>query len=112
MSDCIFAIDLSVVDKSDDDIVYLYTSTKKRKAESVSESVPDTRTKTSKTDGEATDNTCSICLCDMGGKDLKKVARLECMHYFHKACIMKWYSKKKECPMCRQFIYNNSIVTS
>ena len=38
---------------------------------------------------------CPICYekgCDFETK---------CKHTFHIECIQKWYSKKRQCPMCR-----------
>ena len=54
----------------------------------------------------ATDKTCSICLCEM----TKKIARLPCMHAFHKGCISRW--KRGECPVCRIAFRKGEMMVS
>lgn len=46
------------------------------------------------------DNTaqeCTICMEEYEVGD--KLARLECLCKFHKACIVGWFERKKECPV-------------
>jgi hypothetical protein len=42
---------------------------------------------------------CVICSEKIKKDD--KVSILMCNHYFHRKCIIKWYSKKQNCPICR-----------
>lgn len=39
---------------------------------------------------------CCICF-----NELKDPIHLECGHGFHIKCILKWFEKKMECPICR-----------
>lgn len=53
---------------------------------------------------------CSICLNDFNEKNnqdnqdnkLNLICMLNCGHYFHKTCIIKWLVNKKNCPICRK----------
>ena len=50
------------------------------------------------------EKSCGICLIDFVPEDNLKV--LNCQkpktnHVFHAACIIEWFQKKKECPLCR-----------
>ena len=40
---------------------------------------------------------CTICMEEYEVGD--KLARLECLCKFHKACIVGWFERKKECPV-------------
>lgn len=31
----------------------------------------------------------------------KRLMVTPCKHYFHEECLMKWFEKKSECPLCR-----------
>lgn len=52
------------------------------------------------------ESTCVICLCRLFGVP----QLLECGHLFHPKCIRKWVRKKQCCPVCRQPVYNGSLV--
>lgn len=41
---------------------------------------------------------CAVCLCDFDAGDM--VRRLPCVHHFHPACIDRWLSQNKRCPLC------------
>lgn len=41
-------------------------------------------------------DTCSICL-----EPLHAVMKLDCGHFFHKACITRWGQTNETCPLCR-----------
>lgn len=43
--------------------------------------------------------TCSICMED---RYKRRMARLECGHYFCKSCIKKWAKHQNTCPQCRE----------
>jgi hypothetical protein len=49
-------------------------------------------------------NTCCICMC--GYIYQQDVYVTPCKHCFHMACIAKWLSTKKECPVCRSGLPN------
>ena len=40
---------------------------------------------------------CSICLSEV----LWEYLRLQCGHYFHRKCILRWKKIKSQCPYCR-----------
>ncbi|XP_038892017.1 probable E3 ubiquitin-protein ligase XERICO [Benincasa hispida] len=44
---------------------------------------------------------CCVCLC--GFEADEEVSELSCKHYFHKACLSKWFDNNKHftCPLCR-----------
>lgn len=45
---------------------------------------------------------CSICLVTLHvGENL---VRLPCSHLFHKPCVVKWLSKTRTCPLCREWV--------
>ena len=41
---------------------------------------------------------CNICLDD---KYKRRMARLDCGHYYCKSCIKKWAKQQNTCPQCR-----------
>ncbi|RHY84525.1 hypothetical protein DYB37_007865 [Aphanomyces astaci] len=45
------------------------------------------------------DSVCSVCL--EGLDDSSQHRQLHCGHGFHPACIVKWLSSHKTCPVCR-----------
>ena len=45
---------------------------------------------------------CLICMENFNENDL--IFRLPCLHFFHKAEIIKWFHKKKTCPICRSVV--------
>ena len=49
---------------------------------------------------------CSICQ-DVYIINNNICRRLECMHYFHDACISEWLKHKLQCPICRYIITDN-----
>lgn len=46
---------------------------------------------------------CSVCCEEYSPADFvgKKIARLSCHHFYHKACVEQALSYKAECPVCR-----------
>ncbi|XP_028752348.1 probable E3 ubiquitin-protein ligase XERICO [Neltuma alba] len=43
---------------------------------------------------------CSVCLC--GFEANQEVSELPCKHFFHTACLDKWFNNKHlTCPLCR-----------
>lgn len=48
--------------------------------------------------GDEEDDTCAVCLDDMGEGD--KTRRLRCGHEFHADCIQAWVTKANRCPVC------------
>jgi Ring finger domain len=46
---------------------------------------------------DGTTQECSICFVEYDVGD--QMARLECLCKFHKACIVRWFSRKQECPV-------------
>jgi hypothetical protein len=51
---------------------------------------------------------CAICLDNMKGEPIgKKVTHTTCAHYFHKACLDKWFEKHTTCPSCRCKLIDN-----
>ena len=58
-----------------------------------------------KKDEEATNETCTICLCDF--EDGVTVSNLNCKHVFHYQCLNEWCQYKSQCPICRNEIQFN-----
>lgn len=52
--------------------------------------------------------TCSICWEDII-RD-KEAAKLNCSHHFHIECIENWVILKPACPLCREIIFNRTII--
>jgi hypothetical protein len=50
------------------------------------------------------DSKCIICQDDFSKNNKARI--LECMHYYHKDCIDKWFENKDTCPICRTSILN------
>lgn len=46
------------------------------------------------------DNTCPICLCEYDHDDVLKILP-ECVHRFHRDCLVVWLRLKDTCPICR-----------
>ncbi|XP_028776570.1 probable E3 ubiquitin-protein ligase XERICO [Neltuma alba] len=43
---------------------------------------------------------CCVCLCRFQGSE--EVSELSCKHFFHTACLDKWFLKRHDtCPLCR-----------
>lgn len=48
---------------------------------------------------------CSICFMEYKDTPKKKVVRtVECKHYFHKSCMIKWLKTSPTCPICRRVL--------
>lgn len=47
--------------------------------------------------------TCCVCLADF--EDDERVLRLPCGHEFHDVCIAEWLRKHRECPLCKDNVY-------
>ena len=45
------------------------------------------------------DEECSICLREFQNNNNFE---MPCGHNFHDDCILDWFDKKKNCPLCRQ----------
>ena len=45
---------------------------------------------------------CCICLDKF--EDTDKIVILECKHKFHTNCILNWFNKELNCPLCRKKI--------
>ena len=52
-------------------------------------------------DGEVP--TCCVCLADF--EDDERVLRLPCGHEFHDVCIAEWLRRHRECPLCKDNVY-------
>ena len=52
---------------------------------------------------------CNICLMDFEvGEEIGWSRNPQCIHGFHKECIVDWLSVKNECPICRRdYMYQN-----
>jgi hypothetical protein len=48
---------------------------------------------------EEANSECAICLQDLlvGAE----AARLPCSHVYHCGCIVKWFDRSNQCPLCR-----------
>ncbi|KAK9063802.1 hypothetical protein SSX86_017674 [Deinandra increscens subsp. villosa] len=48
---------------------------------------------------EAEEEVCVICQggCETG----EMIAVLECRHWYHEDCLVKWLKQKNDCPICR-----------
>jgi len=46
--------------------------------------------------------TCSICWENVRSANSANTKRLACGHSFHLNCILEWFVKSNECPVCRQ----------
>ena len=56
---------------------------------------------------------CSICLMDV--PENVEVARMECNHVFHEACLLQWMKSGREmcnnCPKCRHILDSGRLIT-
>ncbi len=53
--------------------------------------------------------TCNICLNDYEGND--DLIILDCDHYFHRECIIPWFSKESnKCPICKERVMKGKII--
>ncbi|KAI3877728.1 hypothetical protein MKW98_020209 [Papaver atlanticum] len=50
-------------------------------------------------DGKQLKNECSICLKEF--ENGISISKLPCSHVFHTKCIVKWFAKVTNCPLCR-----------
>lgn len=46
--------------------------------------------------------TCSICFEPVPSTNSACSKRLSCGHSYHFNCILKWYEKSDDCPVCRK----------
>lgn len=44
-------------------------------------------------------NQCAICLDEI--QENNRIITLDCNHFFHTNCILRWYSENSTCPICR-----------
>lgn len=42
---------------------------------------------------------CCVCLDSLTNKS--PVVALQCSHRFHECCILDWFKRKRQCPVCR-----------
>ena len=52
-----------------------------------------------KNDSKFINYECCICLKKYTYESIATI--LECEHIFHKECLEKWFTKKKNCPICQ-----------
>jgi hypothetical protein len=45
------------------------------------------------------DDVCSICISQ---NDREWCEIIDCMHIFHKDCLIRWLEEKNNCPICRR----------
>ncbi|MCL7023303.1 hypothetical protein MKW94_010045 [Papaver nudicaule] len=50
-------------------------------------------------DGEEHKDECSICLKEF--ENGISISELPCSHVFHTKCIVNWFVKVTNCPLCR-----------
>ena len=51
---------------------------------------------------EIKNDKCCICLKNFTNNSIM----LSCGHHFHSECLLKWFDKRKTCPMCREnYVY-------
>ncbi len=50
------------------------------------------------------DSECIICMENF--QNDKYTIRLECKHFFHKECVVQWFTKNASCPICRRKVYS------
>ncbi len=53
---------------------------------------------------------CTICANNYADYDILSILT-SCKHCFHKSCIDEWLLEKRECPICRVPIYDNTLIT-
>ena len=54
------------------------------------------------------DTTCSTCLEDF--KENEEISILQCKHYFHTSCAIKWLSENKSaCSLCKRHITHSIL---
>jgi len=51
---------------------------------------------------------CEICLEPMTTDTIN--ATIQCLHVFHRECIMHWIIRSKTCPVCRGEVNNDTIT--
>lgn len=63
---------------------------------------------------------CFICYESSYENELKPIKlnsnnyyikKCKCNGFIHKNCLDIWYSKNKKCPICREFMCNNTIMS-
>lgn len=53
---------------------------------------------------------CNICLMDFEiGEEIGWSPNPDCIHAFHKECIVDWLMVKNECPICRRDYLNEKV---
>ena len=53
---------------------------------------------------------CSICWDQVRSTNSANTKRLSCGHSFHLNCILQWFVKSNECPVCRQEQIKDPII--
>ena len=54
---------------------------------------------------------CYICLQEHDVSDYVFV-NCNAKHVYGKSCIMKWFKNHKTCPICREILYNEELVSN
>jgi hypothetical protein len=49
---------------------------------------------------EIEDKLCSICLEEL--KDVRRICKTKCNHYYCEGCLKDWLTVKQVCPMCNE----------
>lgn len=95
-----------IPDKKDDESVEKLPTKRRRKCNIVARKISDSfRSHNSAGDQPIG---CSICLMDYEvGEDVCWSRNPECIHAFHKECIVDWLMRNPQCPCCRRdYIYD------
>ena len=54
--------------------------------------------------------TCMICFEPVPSTNSARTKRLCCGHSFHIRCILKWYERSDDCPVCRTTQMNDDLI--
>eukprot|EP00879_Flechtneria_rotunda_P006117 GHRR01006430.1.p1 GENE.GHRR01006430.1~~GHRR01006430.1.p1 ORF type:complete len:205 (+),score=52.54 GHRR01006430.1:637-1251(+) len=51
---------------------------------------------------------CPICFCEY--EEGAPIIRLNCSHFYHQDCIIKWLQRTAACPMCKAELVSNTTA--
>lgn len=53
---------------------------------------------------------CSICFEKVPSTNSARTKRLSCGHAFHLRCIISWFERSDDCPVCRKTQPNDDLI--
>eukprot|EP00747_Dinoflagellata_sp_TGD_P218427 gnl/TRDRNA2_/TRDRNA2_90682_c0_seq1.p1 gnl/TRDRNA2_/TRDRNA2_90682_c0~~gnl/TRDRNA2_/TRDRNA2_90682_c0_seq1.p1 ORF type:complete len:375 (-),score=80.78 gnl/TRDRNA2_/TRDRNA2_90682_c0_seq1:48-1148(-) len=85
------------------------TKKRKKKRKGLEETLPSLPHVNVRTDQLPPDETCSICLSALATEG-DELLLMPCNHWVHTPCVVDWFERQEQCPLCRCPLNLNECV--